>query len=203
MSTHLFSSIRALRSTVVPRNAHVVCGVNHGITLSAKKAISVQTTRSTVSSKSLIPSVQHPCLSDRKYKPNPFPDTTRHMDPLQNPQRYRFKVIESDTTLFHKLLNSITQTLTVARKSPLPILHSLLQTYISNPSDWSAFAHADPAKQYTRNLVCEVPGVFNLLLLVWTPGKASSIHDHANAHCLMKVCYLPIMLPYLSHLTSS
>jgi cysteine dioxygenase len=32
-----------------------------------------------------------------------------------------------------------------------------------------------------------VPGIFNLLLLVWTPGKASPIHDHADAHCLMKV----------------
>ena len=26
------------------------------------------------------------------------------------------------------------------------------------------------------------------LILVWTPGKGSPIHDHANAHCVMKVC---------------
>ena len=25
------------------------------------------------------------------------------------------------------------------------------------------------------------------LVLVWTPGKGSPIHDHGNAHCLMKV----------------
>jgi cysteine dioxygenase len=25
------------------------------------------------------------------------------------------------------------------------------------------------------------------LLLVWTPGKGSPIHDHANAHCVMKI----------------
>lgn len=25
------------------------------------------------------------------------------------------------------------------------------------------------------------------LVLVWTPGKASPIHDHANAHCVMKI----------------
>lgn len=25
------------------------------------------------------------------------------------------------------------------------------------------------------------------LVLVWTPGKASPIHDHGNAHCLMKI----------------
>lgn len=26
------------------------------------------------------------------------------------------------------------------------------------------------------------------LILVWSPGKGSVIHDHANAHCVMKVC---------------
>jgi cysteine dioxygenase len=25
------------------------------------------------------------------------------------------------------------------------------------------------------------------LLLVWNPGKGSPIHDHANAHCILKV----------------
>lgn len=25
------------------------------------------------------------------------------------------------------------------------------------------------------------------LILVWSPGKGSVIHDHANAHCVMKV----------------
>lgn len=25
------------------------------------------------------------------------------------------------------------------------------------------------------------------LVLVWTPGKGSPIHDHANAHCVMKI----------------
>lgn len=28
---------------------------------------------------------------------------------------------------------------------------------------------------------------FPQLVLVWTPGKGSPIHDHADAHCLMKV----------------
>lgn len=25
------------------------------------------------------------------------------------------------------------------------------------------------------------------LVLVWTPGKGSPIHDHGNAHCVMKI----------------
>ena len=27
------------------------------------------------------------------------------------------------------------------------------------------------------------------LVLVWSPGKGSLIHDHGNAHCLMKVLH--------------
>lgn len=68
----------------------------------------------------------------------------------------------------------------------LPALFSLLRNYTSDAGDWSAFAHANSNKHYTRNLVCEVPGLFNLLMLVWTPGKKSPVHDHADSHCLMK-----------------
>ena len=69
----------------------------------------------------------------------------------------------------------------------LPELFSLLRNYTSDSRHWSKYAHANASKQYTRNLVCEVPGLFNLLLLVWTPGKRSPVHDHADSHCLMKV----------------
>lgn len=88
---------------------------------------------------------------------------------------------------FSSLLNALTHTLTTTPHPSLPQLHNLLRTYTSDSAHWSKYAHANPEKQYTRNLVCEVPGVFNLLLLVWTPGKKSPIHDHADAHCLMKV----------------
>ncbi|KAK4938441.1 hypothetical protein LTR28_009598, partial [Elasticomyces elasticus] len=42
-------------------------------------------------------------------------------------------------------------------------------------------------RAYTRNLVDRGNGKSNLLILVWTPGKASPVHDHANAHCIMKI----------------
>lgn len=32
------------------------------------------------------------------------------------------------------------------------------------------------------------------LILVWTPGKASPIHDHADAHCVMKVGPIELFL---------
>lgn len=41
--------------------------------------------------------------------------------------------------------------------------------------------------RYTRNLVDEGNGRFNLMVLCWGEGHGSAIHDHADAHCVMKI----------------
>ena len=41
--------------------------------------------------------------------------------------------------------------------------------------------------RYTRNLVDEGNGKFNLMILCWNESQGSSIHSHANAHCFLKV----------------
>ncbi|TGJ86529.1 hypothetical protein E0Z10_g2258 [Xylaria hypoxylon] len=63
----------------------------------------------------------------------------------------------------------------------------LMERYVSNAEDWAQHYWPDNKMAYTRNLVDEGNGKANLLVLVWTPGKASPIHDHGNAHCLMKI----------------
>uniref|UniRef100_A0A914KKV3 Cysteine dioxygenase n=1 Tax=Meloidogyne incognita TaxID=6306 RepID=A0A914KKV3_MELIC len=62
----------------------------------------------------------------------------------------------------------------------------VLEEYISNPKDWNKFALFDPHK-YTRNLVDAGNGKYNLMVLCWGPGMGSSIHDHTDAHCFVKV----------------
>ncbi|KAK3318684.1 RmlC-like cupin domain-containing protein [Apodospora peruviana] len=66
-------------------------------------------------------------------------------------------------------------------------LTRLMAEYDSNPEEWSRFAMDDAHQAYTRNLVDEGNGKSNLLVLVWSPGKGSPIHDHGKAHCLMKI----------------
>jgi len=61
----------------------------------------------------------------------------------------------------------------------------LLQNYKSNPKDWRKYAKYDPHK-YTRTLIDEGNGKYNLLLLCWAESQGSSIHDHSDAHCFMK-----------------
>ncbi|KAK0099963.1 Cysteine dioxygenase [Cadophora gregata] len=66
-------------------------------------------------------------------------------------------------------------------------LQKLMENYISSEKDWEKYAFEDLSRGYTRNLVDEGNGKSNLLILVWTPSKGSPVHDHADAHCLMKV----------------
>ncbi|KAH7721333.1 Protein CDO-1 [Aphelenchoides avenae] len=42
-------------------------------------------------------------------------------------------------------------------------------------------------EEYTRNLVDVGNGKYNMLILCWGPGMGSSIHDHTDSHCFVKV----------------
>lgn len=84
-------------------------------------------------------------------------------------------------------------------------LRALMAKYTSNPAEWERYARADLSRNYTRNLVDSVNGKANLvcytppctrqnsmliclqILIVWNPTKGSLIHDHADAHCIMKI----------------
>lgn len=66
-------------------------------------------------------------------------------------------------------------------------LKQLMEDYTSKSEDWKRYSFEDRSRAYTRNLVDEGNGKSNLLILCWTPGKGSPIHDHADAHCVMKV----------------
>ncbi|KAI9203640.1 RmlC-like cupin domain-containing protein [Polychytrium aggregatum] len=66
-------------------------------------------------------------------------------------------------------------------------IRRIMESYKSNPDDWTQYAFLDRSKAYTRNLIDDGNGRFNLMLLCWSEGQRSAIHDHAGSHCLMKV----------------
>ncbi|RAO64342.1 uncharacterized protein BHQ10_000354 [Talaromyces amestolkiae] len=66
-------------------------------------------------------------------------------------------------------------------------IERLMEKYVSDETEWGVYAMSDVSRNYTRNLVDEGNGKSNLLILVWSPGRESAIHDHANAHCVMKI----------------
>jgi len=58
--------------------------------------------------------------------------------------------------------------------------------YENNPEDWAKYSKWDKFK-YTRNLMHEGNGNFNLILMCWPEGAVSPIHDHSDSPCFMRV----------------
>lgn len=65
-------------------------------------------------------------------------------------------------------------------------VQTLMESYKSDRAEWLQFAKFDKYR-YTRNLVDEGNGKFNLMILCWGEGHGSSIHDHADSHCFLKL----------------
>ncbi|CAB3367401.1 Hypothetical predicted protein [Cloeon dipterum] len=65
-------------------------------------------------------------------------------------------------------------------------VRELMLAYRSDPKEWKKYAKFDRCK-YTRNLVDTGNEKYNLIVLCWGEGHGSAIHDHADAHCFMKV----------------
>jgi len=61
----------------------------------------------------------------------------------------------------------------------------LMRQYVSNPDEWMKFAKFDKYR-YTRNLVDQGNGKYNLMLVCWQEGHKSPVHDHSDSHCFMK-----------------
>ncbi|KAL6030726.1 hypothetical protein STEG23_028885 [Scotinomys teguina] len=65
-------------------------------------------------------------------------------------------------------------------------VQAVLEAYESNPAEWALYAKFDQYR-YTRNLVDQGNGKFNLMILCWGEGHGSSIHDHTDSHCFLKM----------------
>ncbi|KAM7391382.1 hypothetical protein PAMP_022077 [Pampus punctatissimus] len=65
-------------------------------------------------------------------------------------------------------------------------VQNIMESYESKPQEWMKYAKFDQYR-YTRNLVDEGNGKFNLMILCWGEGHGSSIHDHTDSHCFMKM----------------
>ena len=71
-------------------------------------------------------------------------------------------------------------------KVDLDAVKTLLSSYESKREDWEAYAIFDP-NNYTRNLVDDGNGRYNVTLLCFGAGHGTTIHDHADSHCFMRV----------------
>lgn len=92
---------------------------------------------------------------------------------------------------FYKLITDLKQLLSGKGLSNDDIdiekVKQLMNDYKADEIDWKHLALHDNSRNYSRNGIINLNGNANLLILVWSPGKSSAIHDHADAHCCMKI----------------
>lgn len=68
-----------------------------------------------------------------------------------------------------------------------PRLQRLLEEFPVNMDELQTFAHFDPSRNYTRNLISTDNETYALMLLCWNPGKYSPVHDHPTDGCWVKI----------------
>ncbi|ALC41732.1 CG5493 [Drosophila busckii] len=105
---------------------------------------------------------------------------TQYYTALEKPLKYG-PVIDSLTDLITALHREFD-----TNYVNIEMVNHIMLSYKSNPKEWRKYAKFDRYK-YTRNLVDFGNGRFNLLILCWGEGVSSSVHDHADSHCFMKM----------------
>ncbi|XP_061391356.1 cysteine dioxygenase type 1 [Musca vetustissima] len=107
-------------------------------------------------------------------------EVTRHFRGIEKPLKYG-PVIETLNDLIAALHQEF-----ATNYVNIEMVNHIMLSYKSNPKEWKKFAKFDRYK-YTRNLVDAGNGKFNLMILCWGEGHGSTIHDHSDSHCFMKM----------------
>ncbi|KAK4467901.1 hypothetical protein MN116_008511 [Schistosoma mekongi] len=65
-------------------------------------------------------------------------------------------------------------------------IHKLFNNFQCDLTEWQKYIYFNKI-HYTRNLIDEGNGKYNLFLLCWSKDQGTRIHDHTGAHCYVKV----------------
>lgn len=88
---------------------------------------------------------------------------------------------------FKELLQKLSK-LFESNEIDVDALKHLMMSYKSDPKDWYQYVNLSK-DHYTRILLDGGNGKYNLMLLCWPPKTSSTIHNHPNSHCIMKVIF--------------
>ncbi|CAH8554037.1 unnamed protein product [Schistosoma turkestanicum] len=65
-------------------------------------------------------------------------------------------------------------------------VQTVLENFECDFSEWEKYIFFNKTG-YTRNLIDEGNGKYNLLLLCWNKNEGTGVHDHAGSHCFVKI----------------
>ena len=91
-----------------------------------------------------------------------------------------------DQTEFSKLISEIRKEFETPGIVDVDCVKTILSAYKSNPKDWEKYTTWDPHR-YTRNLVDEGNGKYNMMVLCWGESQVSPVHSHPNSNCFVKL----------------
>ncbi|ETV80850.1 hypothetical protein H257_06307 [Aphanomyces astaci] len=77
------------------------------------------------------------------------------------------------------------------RQERLPLnkkddIKNALAAFNVDSNELKRYAHFDPSRNYTRNLIATDNATYALMLLCWNKGKYSPIHDHPSDGCWVR-----------------
>ena len=61
-----------------------------------------------------------------------------------------------------------------------------MRNYTAVPGEYSRHVRWNPLK-YTRNLIDQYNGLYNLMIMCWGPGHKAPIHSHPGANCFVRM----------------
>lgn len=100
---------------------------------------------------------------------------------MQNKEKDKLKMLLDD---IRELFSNPNNVVNIAQ------VEKTLLSYNLSRQDWQKFSVFCPGR-YTRNLVDEHEK-YNVMILNWSNGVSSTVHDHSGAHCFMKVSILRV-----------
>lgn len=121
-------------------------------------------------------------LSDEDKK-NALRELTKTFYGIEKPLMSKYKIEVKNLEDFVQKLHSIFSSDSVN----IELVNHLMMVFTPEQQEWRPFAKFDRYHRYTRNLVDAGNDKFNLMILCWNEGQSSTIHDHADSHCFLKV----------------
>lgn len=92
----------------------------------------------------------------------------------------------SDDNEFTKLVLKCRELFDRSSTIDVDCVKTILSEYQSNPTDWTKYVTWDHHR-YTRNLVDQGNGRYNLMILCWGESHVSPVHDHPGSNCFIKM----------------
>lgn len=99
---------------------------------------------------------------------------------VEKKEKKKLNLMQLVTTLQNLMKNG-------KKGADLEKVREALESYDTDLGEYKRYEYFDKSVPYTRNLIASNDTTFNLILLCWTPGFYSPVHDHDGSECFFRM----------------